>query len=327
MLTKALEHQLVPLVVVMTVGVLSALLFMMPYQLAAQEQPTIVHGVKEPGGTPAQSNPAAQKGPSVPRDIFIDFDDLVDAPCLFLLSTRLTDRYTPEGVTFAGPGGKDGGAILNQCSLFGVSGHSAPNFLAFNTGIGLFDGGVPRGPETLHFSRPVRSVEIKAARGGSVTLEAFDTSNILVDSTTLSVDTAMKVMVVQGNGIIRVVVSFTASTLVLDDLGFDFDLTLTGPTPGTASTNNTLTAAGATPGAKVYFLSGKTAGSTAVPGCPGESVDIASATVDGTGVANGSGVATFSRVVPASASGNTFRLQAVEVSTCRASNLVIHTFP
>ncbi len=49
-------------------------------------------------------------------------------------------------MVFQGPGGNDGGAILDQCGSFGVSGHSPPNFLAFNTGSALSNGGVPRGP-------------------------------------------------------------------------------------------------------------------------------------------------------------------------------------
>ena len=52
-------------------------------------------------------------------------------------TVALTGEYDSLGVTFAGPGGFDGGAILDECSGFGISGYSPPNFLAFNTPIAI----------------------------------------------------------------------------------------------------------------------------------------------------------------------------------------------
>lgn len=105
------------------------------------------------------------------------------------------------------------------------------------------------------------------------------------------------------------------------------DLVLAAPTPGTAGVENTLTVTGATPGATVQIGYGTVAGSTAIPGCPGEFIDFASPNVLGTPVADGSGVASIAQLVPAGASGQTFLLQSVELSTCRVSNLIIHLFP
>ena len=47
------------------------------------------------------------------RVLKISFDD-VDAPCDFAETNALTSEYSGLGVNFSGPGGKDGGAILNE---------------------------------------------------------------------------------------------------------------------------------------------------------------------------------------------------------------------
>ena len=115
--------------------------------------------------------------------------------------------------------------------------------------------------------------------------------------------------------------SAAASTTVTEAL------VLTGPTPGTAGVVNTLAVTGATPGETVHFAFGTTAGSTAVPGCPGQTVDIANPQVAGTAVADGSGNISISQTVPATAAGKSFRLVAVQPVGCLVSNLVVHTFP
>lgn len=104
-------------------------------------------------------------------------------------------------------------------------------------------------------------------------------------------------------------------------------LLVTGPTPGTAGVVNTLAVTGATPGETVSFAFGTAAGPTAIPGCPGQTVDIASPQVASTSVADGSGNASISQNVPAGAAGKTFRLVAVQLTGCLVSNLVVHTFP
>ena len=98
------------------------------------------------------------------------------------------------------------------------------------------------------------------------------------------------------------------------DIGtYEYSLILTGPTPGLAGVDNTLEVTEATPGATVTFGFGTTAGSTAIPGCPGQTVDIASPQVAGSAVADGSGNASISQTVPVTAAGKTVRLVAVQL--------------
>lgn len=149
----------------------------------------------------------------------INFDD-VSAPSLFSQTVALTSQYASLGVIFAGPGGKDGGAIVNQSGNFGVSGYSAPNFLAFNSTASLSDGGRPIGPETISFAHPVRSVQIKAGHssGGNVTMQAYNSTGVLIGSKTIASTSSLQTIKVEANGIAKVVISFTGSRLVLDDL-------------------------------------------------------------------------------------------------------------
>ena len=92
-------------------------------------------------------------------------------------------------------------------------------------------------------------------------------------------------------------------------------------------TDNTLAVTGATPGETVRFIFGTTPGSTAIPGCPGQTVDIINPKVAGSAVAGESGNASVSQTVGAGAAGKTVRLVAVQIEGCLASNLVVHTFP
>jgi len=159
--------------------------------------------------------------PSAP--VTIDFDD-VWAPCAFADTHRLTDRYATLGVTFEGPDANDGGAILNECGGFSVIGHSKPNFLAFNAGAELKDGGLPVGPEILTFSPAVSDVVISAAQGsgalGELSLEAFDAQERQVDAATITLTSQLTPVSVSAPGIVRIVISSTASVFVLDDLSF-----------------------------------------------------------------------------------------------------------
>lgn len=98
------------------------------------------------------------------------------------------------------------------------------------------------------------------------------------------------------------------------------------PVPGASGQRNTIKAAGATPGARVDFFYGPRAGSTAVPGCPGLSLDILNPVKIGSAMADGSGNAQVARVVPAAAYGLEVRIQALDRGACRKSNLVVRDF-
>jgi len=93
----------------------------------------------------------------------INFDG-AGAPSLFVSTTALA---SVGGVSFNGNSLQptSGGAVLDQSSNFGVTGHSAPNFLAFNCGTSMADGGTPTLPETIHFPSEVSRVSLKVGSG------------------------------------------------------------------------------------------------------------------------------------------------------------------
>jgi hypothetical protein len=97
--------------------------------------------------------------------------------------------------------------------------------------------------------------------------------------------------------------------------------------PGTAGMVNNFTTTGGLPGANTFFLYGFTPGSVAVPGCPGASVGMADVNILETVAADASGTANATPLfIPGGLSGVTVLLQAVELSTCTVSNLVVNTF-
>ena len=152
----------------------------------------------------------------------IDFDDFV-APSAFIDTVRLTSRYQDMGVTFEGPGGNDGGAILDVIAGgFGVTGQSGLNTIAFNLDATLMDGGIATGPETILFDPAVEHVQINAGHrlGGTVTLECFDNSSYSIGVSVISSAANLETMTVSGSTISYCTVSFTGEVLVLDDLAF-----------------------------------------------------------------------------------------------------------
>jgi hypothetical protein len=155
--------------------------------------------------------------------LLVDFDD-VSAPCGFISTTALTDRYWMHGVTFSGPALKDGGAILNECGGFGVNGHSAPNFLAFNSNSSLSDGGIPRQPESILFQFPVSFVQLYVGSsfnvGTIVTAEAFDVNGASLGTTSLPLEARMRPMTIMARNISKIVLSTTDPVFVVDDLIF-----------------------------------------------------------------------------------------------------------
>ncbi len=105
-------------------------------------------------------------------------------------------------------------------------------------------------------------------------------------------------------------------------------MTLESPMPGSAGTNNTITIANATPGARVTFLYSRHGGGTRIPGCDLQqnSLQLDNPTVIGTAIANQNGVATITRPVPLIARGQTILFQAVVQNECAISQLVVHRF-
>lgn len=145
----------------------------------------------------------------------INFDDQ-PAPCCFAGQPPLSTHYQAVGVVFSGPAPGLGGRVLDQSGGFGVSGHSPPNFLAFNPA------GEPTatGPETITFTPPAHSVQIKegtGTSGGIGTLTAYNGSEIVAESSR-NVGSAMTVLQVAASRITSVRVDGTSSSYVLDDL-------------------------------------------------------------------------------------------------------------
>ena len=190
-------------------------LVLMPGAAAAQVENGVQTGAT--AGTPATEGFRA----SVPGDI--DFDDGTQH-CEFASAVALTTEYSTFGVVFSGPGGNDGGAILDQCGGFTVTGFSPPNFLAFNVGSSLLNGGIPRGPETLTFSQTVNTMTINGGHGssGTITLECFNGAGAPVGSQTVTGTVALQPLTVTATGqIASCVLSFTGTVAVFDDLTYD----------------------------------------------------------------------------------------------------------
>jgi hypothetical protein len=148
----------------------------------------------------------------------IDFND-TSAPCCFASTSPLTERYAGRGVHFAGPAPGSGGAILNQSGAFGVTGHSPPSFLAFNTGINYTGGGSAAGPETITFDKPISTATINTGQGsgGTATLTAFRGTSTVGSSFRTST-AALAPLTVSGEHITRLTLSFTGASIVFDDL-------------------------------------------------------------------------------------------------------------
>ncbi|MCB2213307.1 T9SS type A sorting domain-containing protein [bacterium] len=162
------------------------------------------------GSTPYQSPPVS---PTIDEE-FIDFDDL-DAPGLFNDQIPLTDEYLDQGVLFEGQG-----EVLNESGNFGISNYSSPNFLAFNTGAGVYP------PETMLFDPPILSLTILAGHSssGTITATAYDSNGSLVGSYSITGLSSLQTLNVEGDDIAEVVLDFTGSICCFDDLTFEQDL-------------------------------------------------------------------------------------------------------
>jgi hypothetical protein len=185
----------------------------------------IVAGVQQGnGGIFATVSPVPAPGTLAAGSnaIDIDFDD-VAAPCDFASTQALRGEYAAQGAVFWGKGVSDGGAILDECSNFSVTGYSAPNFLAFNSGAFYSNGGVAAAPEFIRLllSNPVQHLELRAGSGlssGTLTLIGVRADGSAVASTTITMGPALQTVAVDGQGIVGAILSTTVDVFVLDDL-------------------------------------------------------------------------------------------------------------
>lgn len=189
-----------------------------------------IEGIEVAGGEAPAGPPASVVEGGV-CNVFINFDD-AEQPCNFLQTTALRDEYLGLGVAFSHNVERYGGAILDECSNFGVSGYSSPNFFAINCSAELADGGVPEGPATMNFSAAVSAVSVLVGSGGGgeLTMEAYDVNSQLLDTDAVVLAPEMQLLSVGAPGIRRVVVGVQGPCIwVLDDLCFDVAATAVQP--------------------------------------------------------------------------------------------------
>lgn len=153
----------------------------------------------------------------------IDFDD-EPQPAFFTDTTALRDDYSHLGILFQGLGPLDGGAILDETSNFLVEGYSPPNHLAFNKGLTLSDGGIPRPPETVRFATPLSAIQIYAGSGGgmtgNVTMEAFDEFGASLGADSVPIQPLLQPLTIAAEGIVRIEINHDDLALVVDDMLF-----------------------------------------------------------------------------------------------------------
>ena len=104
------------------------------------------------------------------------------------------------------------------------------------------------------------------------------------------------------------------------------DMTLSPPVPGEAGVVNTWDLSGAVPGAQVVLAGSQSSGHFDVPGCAGLQLDVDDPIVVASAIADGSGNATFSRLIPNRAGGLTISFQAGDLVACTLSTLEVDTF-
>lgn len=104
------------------------------------------------------------------------------------------------------------------------------------------------------------------------------------------------------------------------------DYVLTRPVPGLTGQVNRWAVTGATPGEKIFFAYGLTAGQTSVLNCPGLRVDIDTPKVFAEGTADENGLVIVSTFVPDAASGLNILFQSAEFASCRVTPLQSFTF-
>jgi len=146
-----------------------------------------------------------------------------DRVCDFGRSQPLRDEYAGRGVHFRGATTTTGGAILHQCSNFGVPARSGKRFLAFNRRAVY-----PSPPERVRFDALQRNVKLYAADGGSEGDEEARFSLVAKRDGTVRARTVVtttiggyvSLRVAAPAGIDTVVLRSSAVAFVVDDLTF-----------------------------------------------------------------------------------------------------------
>jgi MYXO-CTERM domain-containing protein len=147
--------------------------------------------------------------PAAATTVSLDFDSTSENCCFSSESPPGTDYFSSHGIEFTTTL-----EVLDQSGNFGVSGYSAPNFLAWNTS---FTGT----SVDMAFTENLSSFSLGYASpySGSITLTAYDSSGSYVDSDSASsMSTSLQTLTVEGSGIVDIAVSLSGSVFgVLDD--------------------------------------------------------------------------------------------------------------
>ncbi len=148
-------------------------------------------------------------------------------PPILFGSTLPLETYMNSATNAIFVGGN--GAVLEEGSSFGVTGHSPPNFLAYNVLGTNVDGSVPALPAIIYFPSMVTRVSLNAGDGastGNVILAALDAGFSVVATDIKAITPALQNLSVNYNAGIQAVVvvgQFTGNDkrMVLDDLVFN----------------------------------------------------------------------------------------------------------
>ena len=177
----------------------------------------VTAGVGAASNGPVVAPPTGQEASGL-----VNFDGAA-APCLFQDTTRLTAL---GGAAFSGTGGPtNGGAVLDACSNFGVTGYSAPNFLAFNCSTTMADGGIPKLPEIIRLPAASDAVSLSvgdaASAGKTLKIAGLGPQGIQV----LSVTIGSAMQTVRFTKPVKTIIllpgrSDPICTLVVDNLNF-----------------------------------------------------------------------------------------------------------
>ncbi|MEM7246082.1 MAG: hypothetical protein AAF533_12115 [Acidobacteriota bacterium] len=159
-------------------------------------------------------------GPSVRAGVVtIDFDDRAAPSCVIGTAERIGNQWEAEGVVFVSPPSLPGAIVEQPC--FGiVSGHSAPNIVAFLPGPAEL-------PVEINFDPLVTMVSLKATnwnRVDDITLTAYDSMGVELDSDTVStfgMVGPLQQLTVTGPAIASAFLTNTSSDeIAIDDLTF-----------------------------------------------------------------------------------------------------------
>lgn len=191
--------------------------------LAGDGPGAVVNGVWVDNGSVSPVQPGPYQAPDFPGAMVINFDD-VTSPCVFADTHALREEYAGLGVHFLGNAPLNGGGNLNECGGFSVTGHSAPNFLAFNSDSSYMDGGIPTLPETITFDTPLTFFAAKmgsaSGAGYPATLTAYGADGQVLGSSSLTLTAQLEYATISAAGIYTVEISGAMAVLVVDDIAF-----------------------------------------------------------------------------------------------------------